>query len=61
MTGISVRFTPGQTVVVLALNVQGFIENVLISRGNVIRYDVTYWFNGNRETKCLTEEEIDAV
>ena len=52
MTSISVRFTPGQTVVVLALNVQGFIENVLISRGNVIRYDVTYWFNGNRETKC---------
>lgn len=61
MLSVGLKFSPGQAVKVLALNVNGYVENVLIRRGNVIDYDVTYWFNGTRTTVCLTEGEINAL
>lgn len=60
MLSVGLKFSPGQPVKVLALNVDGYVEAVVIRRGNVTDYDVTYWFNGVRSTCCLTEGEINA-
>ncbi len=61
MLSIGLKFSPGQPVKVLALNVTGYVEAVVIRRGNVTDYDVTYWFNGIRTTVCVTEGEINAL
>lgn len=61
MLNVALKFSPGQAVKVIALNLNGFVEDVVIRRGTVTDYDVTYWFNGVRTTVCLTEGEINAL
>lgn len=61
MLSVTLKLLPGQKVKILALDMYGYVEDVVLRRGNVIDYDVTYWFNGTRMTVCLTEGEINAV
>lgn len=61
MLSIELKFSPGQAVKITALNVEGYVEAVIIRRSNVTDYDVTYWYNGTRKTDCMTEGEIHAL
>jgi len=52
------KFTPGQSVRILPLKVDGVVYIVQFGPGGVVTYDCFWWFNGERKASILTEAEL---
>jgi hypothetical protein len=59
MFNITGAFEIDEPVTVNALDVKGIVDGLTVMRGNVIKYNVVYWYNGTRMEEWLYDYEIE--